>query len=133
MHHTVLEAQFGIQGTTVVEDDQNPLWEDTDDDPDDPVLQARRRLDDIENGEKEPRDLTEEDRTREARQVMAKGRKQLQMTEFHAVQNIWRPAVKSLAVKIEHLNLCGLKCWACVGLPLIHVSKVFMIVFMIVS
>ncbi len=133
MHHTILEAQFDIQDTTVVENDQNSLWKDTNDDLDDLVLQTRRRLDDIENEEKKSRDLIEKDRIREVRQVMTKRRKQLQMTKFHAMQNIWRSVVKFLTVKIEHLNLCDLKCWTCVELFLIHVSKVFMIIFMIVS
>jgi hypothetical protein len=133
VHHTILEAQFDIQNTTVVENDQNSLWKDTNDDCDDLVLQMRKRFDDIKNEKKKSRDLIEKDKIKEVRQVMTKKRKQLQMTKFHAMQNLWRFVVKFLTIKIEHLNLCDLKCWACVEWFLIHVNNVFMIVFMIIS
>jgi hypothetical protein len=132
VHHTILEAQFDIQDITVVENDQNSLWKNTNDDFDDFILQTRRRFDDIKNEKKKSRDLSEINKVREVKQIAAKKRKQLQMTKFHAMQNLWRSAVKSLTIKIEHLNLCDLKCWACVELSFIHVNKIFMIIFMII-
>jgi hypothetical protein len=132
VHHTILEAQFDIQDITVVENDQNSLWKNTNDDFDDFVLQTRRQFDDIKNEEKKSRDLIEKDKIREIRQIMTKKRKQLQMTKFHAMQNFWRFVVKFLTIKIEHLNLCDLKCWTCVELFFIHVNNVFMIIFMII-
>ncbi len=132
MHHTILEAQFDIQDITIVENDQNSLWKNTNDDFNDFILQTRRRFDDIKNEKKKSRDLSEINKIKKVKQITAKRRKQLQMTKFHAMQNLWRFVVKFLTIKIEHLNLCDLKCWACVELFLIHVNKVFMIIFMII-
>ncbi len=133
MHHTILEAQFDIQDTTIVENDQNSLWKNTNDDFDDLVLQTRKWFDDIKNEEKKSRDLMKKNKIKKLKQVMTKKRKQLQMTKFHAMQNIWHFVVKFLTIKIEHLNLCDLKCWTCVKLFFIHVNKVFIIIFMIIS
>jgi hypothetical protein len=83
VHHTILEAQFDIQDTSVVENDQNSLWENTNDDLDDFVLQTRRRFDDIENEEKKSRDLIEKDRIREVLVEMM----WVELTSIHSNSN----------------------------------------------
>jgi hypothetical protein len=65
MHYTILETQFDIQDITIVENDQNSLWKNTNDDFDVFILQTRKRLDDIKNEKKKSRDLSEINKVRQ--------------------------------------------------------------------
>jgi hypothetical protein len=124
IHHTILETRYDIQNITIVDNDENSLWKNIDDDSHDFILQARKKLNDIKNEEKQSRDLIDENRIKEFKQMIAKDRKHLKMFEFHVVQNFWRFVIKFLTRKIDHLNLCELKCWSCVDLFLIHVNTI---------
>ncbi len=55
---------------------------------DDSILQARRQFDDLKNEEKRSRDLIDENKIKEVKQVITRDRKHLQMTKFHAMQNL---------------------------------------------
>jgi hypothetical protein len=132
VHHTILKTRYDIQSDTVVENDHNFLWKNIDDDFDDSILQTRRRLNDIKNEEKQSRNLIEQNRVKKIKQMIAKNRKNLLMSQFHVVQNLWRSVIKFLAQKIKYLNLCDLQCWACVSLFFIYVNERFIIIFIII-
>jgi hypothetical protein len=125
VHHTILKTRYDIQNVTIVENDENFLWKNIDDDSNDFILQARKKLNDIKNEEKQFRDLIDENRVKEFKQMIVKDRKHLKMFEFYIVQNFWRFVIKFLTRKIDHLNLCELKCWSCVDLFVIHVNTIF--------
>ena len=50
-HHTVIKAQYGVDGNEAIWDDRNPAWVDCDEDDDDPIMWARQQQDDINNDE----------------------------------------------------------------------------------
>lgn len=113
-HHTVIEASLGLNGIDAVWDDGNDNWEDVEDDPFDPIFLARKRQDDIDNNEKMPvEQITQQDATN----AMSEGRARMEMVRLRVIQRTWRPSIQSLFAKIEHLNLCHMTCWKCIGLP----------------
>ncbi len=82
-------------------------------------------MNDIKNEEKQSCDLIDENRIKKFKQMIVKNRKHFRMFEFHVVQNFWRFVIKFLTRKIDHFNLCELKCWSCVDLFIIHVNTIF--------
>ncbi len=88
VYHTVLETQYDIQNVTIVENDYNSLWKNIDDDLDDLILQTRKQFDDIENDEKQSRKFIDENRDKKIKQIIAKNRKNLLMSQLHIIQNL---------------------------------------------
>jgi hypothetical protein len=85
-----------------------------DDDLNDSILLARKRQDDIDNGEiMSMEDISLDDHRAQGRLVLRRLHARLRLAQFRAIQQMWRPAVKFLSRKIAHLNACGLSCWQC--------------------
>ena len=118
-HALVIEAQLGSEGSSVVQDDQNPLWEDVEDD-DDPILLARQILDDQENGETEPPHLSDAELKQRKDITASKARHFFQrQIHFNVFWRQWRSAMVSFASKQHHLSRCGTGCYECVAFPVV--------------